>query len=240
MENSPSSISNESTGGAVIEVAVFENLLDEINATAQRIFRDITVEGLNADDILVICSDDKNSRTYFSGLTSILRDLGIKTVNLQNNSFAIQDFFQKDHVTLSTVYKAKGNEAVEVFVMGIDALFHRPDARARNTIFTAMTRAKGWLHISGMGAPAQNFKNEVDKALYFLPKLNFTFPSDEQLRRLKRDLSFDRDEVAAATLDDLEQSMGAEEYKRLLISRLNGLQKKQRPPGTKARPRKVL
>ncbi len=241
LENSPSSISNATTGGTVIEVAVCKDLSEEINLIAAKIQADIQQEGLQPEDILVICADDKNARTYFSALSITLRQLGIKTNNLQSGSFSIQDFFEKDHVTLSTVYKAKGNEAVQVCVIGIDALFYQPNARNRNIIFTAMTRAKGWLHVSGIGEPAGKFKNEIDIALSKLPKLDFTFPSEEQLIRLKRDLSQSQAESAATALDDLEQALNPDEYERLLQARLNELRKKRRTATPiKSRPKKIF
>lgn len=226
-ENSPISISTGKVGSH-INVETFNNLSEEVKATADRIESDITTEGLSPDDILVICADDRNAKGYFSILISELAGRSIKTHNLQDGSYSIQNFTEKDHVTLSTVYKAKGNEAVAVYVIGIDALFHAPNARSRNTIFTAMTRAKGWLCVSGIGTPAKAFKFEVEKAVANVPYLKFTYPDEQQLIRLKRDLSQDGAALAEATMDELERTMSADELEQILKAKLMDLQRKRR------------
>jgi superfamily I DNA and RNA helicase len=230
-ENSPCSISASAGAGPVVTVRQFGSLSDEIKAVTERIVHDIHREGLSAEDILIVCADDRNSRTYFQSLIVALNAHGIRTNNLQEETFALRDFYDKDHVTLSTIYKAKGNEAVEVFVVGIDALFHYPTARNRNTIFTAMTRARGWLHVSGLGEAAARFKEEVDTAIAHLPKLQFVFPSEEQLIRLKRDLSADASEIATAALDEIADGLSPEEYEQVLMRKLKDIRRKRSKGG---------
>lgn len=226
-DNSPTAIT--STGGAnnVITVETFGQFWDEVEAVAGRIFHDVKNEGLSPEDILVISVDDRNARIYFSELTKRLHSLGLKTHNLQSDSYSLRNFTEKDCITLSTVYKAKGNEAVAVYVVGIDALFHSPTARARNIIFTAMTRTKGWLYVSGIGPAALDFKTEVDRAISNLPRLRFPYPSEEQLIRLKRDLSHASAEGAESALDELENSLPPEELEQLLLAKLTRIRKKR-------------
>lgn len=227
-ENSPISLSAAAQTSSLIQVETFADIRDEVETIADKIERDIKVEGLSPDDILVICADDRNAKGYFNVLVSALVTRGVRTHNLQDGSYSIQNFTEKERVTLSTVYKAKGNEAVAVYVVGIDALFRRPDARSRNTIFTAMTRAKGWLWVSGMGPAAEAFKVEVTKAIANVPFLNFVYPDEQQLVRLKRDLSQDGAAVAEATMDELERNLNPEDLEQFLKARLNELQRKRR------------
>ena len=68
-------------------------------------------------------------------------------------------------VTLSTVHRAKGNEAAAVIVTGIDALYPLRDSRTgRNRIFTAFTR-RTWLRVSGVGDVGDFFLRELSVAL---------------------------------------------------------------------------
>lgn len=228
IENSPIIMGEIDGGRSQIRVHTYSNIFDEVNAIADCIQNDITAEGLSADDILVICADDRNSKGYFEVLIKALIDRGIRSHNMQDGSYTIKNFSEKDHVTLSTVYKAKGNEAVAVYVLGIDALFYAPDARSRNTIFTAMTRAKGWLWVSGIGAAAQAFKSEVESAVQNIPYLRFNYPDEQQLVRLKRDLSQDGSTIAEATMDELERNLGPEDLELLLKTKLMDLQKRRR------------
>ena len=66
--------------------------------------------------------------------------------------YGILDFYIAGEITISTVHKAKGNEAYQVYVVGVDAIFNNPDIIHRNRLFTAMTRAKAWVTITGVGS----------------------------------------------------------------------------------------
>lgn len=141
-ENSPSSISQHQTIDQIVSAHTFADLSAEADWVAAQIAADIRDEGVSAEDILVICADDRNAQGYFTVLRAALIPHNISTNNLQDDSFAIRDFQAEGKVTLSTIYKAKGNEAYLVYLMGIDALFHDPNPKNRNRAFTAMSRAK--------------------------------------------------------------------------------------------------
>ena len=193
-ENSPSSISNSNSVDNLVLTRSFKQPSEEVEFVATSIQNDIKDDGVSPEDILVICTDDRNAKRYFQLLTEMLRIASIGVHNMQLDNYGLRDFQSAGKVTLSTVYKAKGNEAYVVYVLGIDALFARPNARQRNIAFTAMTRAKGWLRVTGVGAGATAFGSEIAKAKEHLPDLKFTYPSPEQLLVMKRDLS--RAEVA--------------------------------------------
>ncbi len=131
--------------------------VDEIEGVASDIQHDIN-DGLRPDDILVAVVDDLHAKTYLSDLSEALKKLGIQTHNIHADQYNLQDFQREGFVTLSTVHKAKGNEAYAVYVVGVDALF-TPYAggRSRNILYTAMTRAKGWVKVSGVGPAATEF-----------------------------------------------------------------------------------
>lgn len=61
-------------------------------------------------------------------------------------------FWEKNCVTIAHMNQAKGNEADFVFVVGLDAVAEKAhEINERNALFTAMTRTKGFLHMSGLG-----------------------------------------------------------------------------------------
>jgi len=139
---------------------------------------------------LVEVVDDRSAKQYLASLSATLAKKGIKSNNIHQDVYGIKDFYQKDHVTLSTVHKAKGNEAFMVYVVGVDALFaSSAGPRERNMLFTAMTRAKGWVRISGMGEGARKCKAEVEQSLQNFPFIRFKYPSKEDLRIMQRDLA---------------------------------------------------
>ncbi len=239
-ENSPSSISSSSSASGLIEVNAFGSIEEEVGYVASQIVLDVRNEGLMPEDLLVICADDKNTRGYQRLIAAELRKQQLTINNLQDNDFGLKDFFQRGEVTFSSIYKAKGNEAVVVFVVGVDALFHFPNARNRNTIFTAMTRAKGWLRVSGLGLAAERFKTEVETAKQNLPYLEFTYPEPGQLIKIRRDLSDESVLRMESMLDDLEQQLAPDELEAMLVNKLREVRRKKRSFGTPKTRRKTL
>jgi superfamily I DNA and RNA helicase len=227
-ENSPSSISKDNSINQLIEVQVFSEFSEEIDYVVGQIVKDISEEGVSPEDILVICADDKNIRSYFRNIATELNRHGIACNNLQQDSFGLTDFRAAKKVTLSTVYKAKGNEAFIVFLVGIDALFDRKAAKRRNMVFTAMTRAKGWLRVSGLGTVAERFAKELDKAKEHFPKLQFVYPSSEQLVIMKRDLVTAESGELENVIDRLTEEFSDEDLEDVLSRKLQELRKRKR------------
>jgi superfamily I DNA and RNA helicase len=108
--------------------------------------------------------------------------------------YADPPFFVDDKVTLSTIYRAKGNEAPAVIAVGIDGVTAW-SRNGRNKIFTAFTRAKVWLRVSGVGQAASSFITEIGMALSKMPRLEFVMPDLEQVNFIQRDLTQKQAEV---------------------------------------------
>ncbi|MDH5915107.1 DEAD/DEAH box helicase [Vibrio splendidus] len=162
--------------------------IDEAKHVANQIVNDIKHEGLLPEDILVISVDDRSCAEYFNHLTDALLLHRIPTNNVHANKYSINDFQVPGRVTLSTIHKAKGNEAYSVYVMGCDALCHNLNIRSRNLLFTAMTRTKGWLHLSGYGSSVTKLFNEIDQAKANSPEIHFQYPSETNLQKIRDDL----------------------------------------------------
>lgn len=228
-ENSPSSISNNNSVNQLINFKLAKDFNEEVSYVVDGITKEIREDGVSPEDILVICADDRNSRSYFKAITANLREYKIETNNLQDDTYGIRDFQLKSKVTLSTIYKAKGNEGFIVHLVGIDSIFNSDNARSRNLMFTAMTRAKGWLRISGIGTAGASFKREFDAAVSHLPKLVFTYPKPEELIFMKRDLSQVSEEEVRDAIARLESDMTADELENLYMTRLREIRKSRKP-----------
>jgi superfamily I DNA and RNA helicase len=110
--------------------------------------------------------------------------------NILDNPYTSSRFAVDGMVTLSTVHRAKGNEAAAVIAIGIDALHQlRRGRTGRNRIFAAFTRTKAWLRVSGVGENAAYFLRELSTAVEKCPKLEFMFPDLRQVKMLQRDMS---------------------------------------------------
>jgi len=187
-DNSLQTVSQSFSPGEIVCAKSFESFEDEINDVVRGIQGDIA-DGLRPDDILVVAVDDRNAKSYLNSLADRLSQVNIRSNNIHADPFGVKDFYKDGHITLSTVHKAKGNEAFMVYVVGLDALFaSSAGPRERNMLFTAMTRAKGWVRMSGVGSAASICVAELDKALSEFPRLVFSYPSEEDLKVMKRDL----------------------------------------------------
>jgi len=232
-ENSLMTISRLSTLDEIVHVEAYEKPEKEIESVEKGIKGDLA-EGLRPDDILVIAVDDRNAKYYLRRIDRSLRAIGIRSNNLHSDMFNLRDFQEEGCVTLSTVHKAKGNEAFMVYIVGVDALFRRQDVRLRNMLFTAMTRAKGWVRISGVGGHAQECVEEVREAKKNFPFLKFTYPSEEELKIMKRDLaeSAIRKQVIERKLDEIMElggeDMSPEELRDLWETHLGKYAKKRK------------
>ncbi len=188
-ENSITFISTFYKPEEIIRVEVCQNLEKEIERLVYLIKRDIEVENLNPDDILVITVNDYSAKLVLRKVSKALEEVDIFSNNIHSDPFDTLDFFIKDRVTLSTIHKAKGNEAYSVYIICVDFLFQFPNLIKRNRLFTGITRSKAWVTLMGTGKYAEECRGEIIEALSKYPCLIFKYPDEEEVKRIKRELS---------------------------------------------------
>lgn len=185
VEHTPN-ILNQELGIYTIKVHSFKNYQLECKFIVECITKDIQDEKLRPDDICVICLDSVNINTYYSLLANKLIANGISTFNLVEAPNANKHFFYDNNVTLSTINKAKGNEAGMVYIIGADSVFiNRDNVILRNKLFTAITRTKGWVTITG-GEKITYCLDELKKLEKNEYKLVFTQPSKDTTKTIER------------------------------------------------------
>lgn len=188
LENSPIK-SNELFKEDTVRVELFSDIESECAFVSDRIINDIFKEKLRPDDICVICLDSYNINAYFSRIQKNLNQREIEVFNLLNAPNNNTYFNIENHVTLSTLNKAKGNEMGMVYIVGIDRVFiHKDYIIDRNKLFTAITRSKGWVMITGF-KEASHCKNEMEKLKSNHYKFIFKQPSKNQTKTILRGMS---------------------------------------------------
>jgi superfamily I DNA and RNA helicase len=181
--------------------------------------------GLLPEDIIVIALDDRNSRNYFKRLSSSFALAGIATNNIHADPYSEPPFSIPEKITLSTVYRAKGNEAAVVYVVGVDAVWLRQRSE-RNKLFVAFTRTKAWLRVSGCNGATVAIGQEIDAAAADFPYLRFKMPNLSQMNLIQRDMSektirakqlrlefFKRLRDEGFTDDEIEDFLTGQEFK---------------------------
>ena len=186
----------------IIELFSAQTFDEEIDWIGQKIVDAIKIDKLRPDDITVVCIDDRHNKSYFNRISEYLGQHNIYTHNLSNNYYET-GFIEDQCVTLSTVYKAKGNESAMVFVVGCDVVEPEKDNRTmRNKLFTAFTRAKAWLKISGLRINDSSLVREIQKVKDKNFVLDFVY-KDAPI--IQRDLDFvnEKKAVKRKLLNDL-------------------------------------
>ena len=144
--------------------------------------------GLAPEEILVISLDDRHARAYLATIAEQLALRDIASNNIIADPYNEPPFTISGKVSLSTVYRAKGNEAAVVFAVGVNSIETRTRG-GRNKVFTAFTRTKAWLQVSGLGEPAQRFFEELATAWGKAPDMQFVMPDLAAKSRQFREVS---------------------------------------------------
>lgn len=203
------------------KVFLKEGVDGECQFVADSIIKDLQ-EGLLPEDIMVISLDDVNARDYFNKISSKLIAHDINTYDLLKQPSNNTVFMIEKHITLTTVYRAKGNEAGCVYIVGVDRIFRNKDSiQERNKLFTAITRANAWVTITGVGEGALKFEKEIQKIELNNYQLNFDMPDIHTLRTIQKNLA-KRDAIYNEWIRQIEEK--ADELgidKDILLKELN-------------------
>ena len=118
---------------------------EDVAFVAESIQRDLE-SGLRPEDIAVIVLEP--ARYLFTGVEDRLRTRGIKVLALSDQNK--DQFCRTGHVTVSSIRRAKGNEAYKVYALNLhtagalEAGSPEKEMVARNQVFVALTRTKLW------------------------------------------------------------------------------------------------
>lgn len=184
--NSPLSVA-ELNGYPIIDIFGAKSFEAEVEWVVKCIGSFIS-GGLQPEEVLVIALDDRNARGYLSRVAEKLALEGVSSNNVIADPYNEPPFTISGKVTLSTVYRAKGNEAAAVIAVGIDAVDTRLRG-GRNKIFTAFTRSKAWLRVSGILPVSDPILAELREAIAKSPRIKFIMPDVNEIETIQRGFS---------------------------------------------------
>jgi superfamily I DNA and RNA helicase len=159
----------------------------------EEIMRNINEDELLPEDIIVINPEPTKTRRAVASARSILFSKGINS-SLAGVSGSPDIFFERNTVTFTGIFRAKGNEAAMVYVINAQDCFNSYSpanlARVRNQLFTAITRSKAWVRLLGIGSSMNNLIKEYHEVAKRDYRLEFKYP-DAQTRKNLRIISRD-------------------------------------------------
>lgn len=151
-------------GEPVLEFHTYISRQAELTALAENLMHNIVNDGLNPSrEILVIVLGSTTEAMELEAyVASFLMEQNIDVyipTALHVNDLVPQwphrdpdKFWHDNGVTVSRITRAKGHEADMVYVVGFDHVARNEgDVNYRNQLFVALTRARGWACLSGVG-----------------------------------------------------------------------------------------
>ncbi len=175
---------------------------------AEQIEKNLNEDELQHDDILVVLPDTYRAK---SRAPRLMRELTRRQIpsHLAGVNTSADQIFQPDSVAIAHIFRAKGNEAPMVYA--IDAQYAAADFNAvtrRNKLFTAITRSRAWVRITGYGDQMKLIEDEVEAVKNQEYRLRFTIPTTQRLAQL-RHIHRDRPEGEEAAVRRVTEGVSA-------------------------------
>ncbi|MBD2128269.1 pentapeptide repeat-containing protein [Microcoleus sp. ZQ-A2] len=163
-ENSPNLVP-ELWEGSALEFVAYRSRQEELSALAQNILYNLRHDGLkpSREILVIVLGSGFEAMKLETAVAEFLISQGIdiyipstpdcnvlQTDKQQRNP---NQFWCEGGVTVSRIHRSKGNEAEMVYVVGLDNVAKdESNLQLRNQLFVALTRAKGWVKLSGIGS----------------------------------------------------------------------------------------
>ena len=179
---------------SLIEVIDCCDLDNQIDILIEKIINDLESQHLIDTDLMIIDMDSIGHEENKINLQKVILDKELQNkfnIHLAGAS-SPEDFFRPNSTPISIVYtsinRAKGNEAYQVYIVNAQKCVNTFSVmRDRNSLFTAITRSKGWVTVLGYGLGMDNLKKEFDTIKKNQFKLHFDkYPTDEEIKDLVR------------------------------------------------------
>lgn len=185
-DSSPEFLSRHSSADDLIQFKIFDSEADQARWLATEIKRNVTVDELRPNDIMVVHPDPHTTRKRVGPARQLLFDAKIPTYLAGVD--AHRDVFWPDEpsVVFSTVHRAKGNEAAMVYV--IDAHECQSEynlAHLRNRLFAAVTRSKAWVRVAGVGPSMKLLEAEYRQVAGSGFQLRFRYPTATERKDMR-------------------------------------------------------
>ena len=190
---SPEILESHSPTDDLIEFRKFDTKKEQDLWVSHAIIENLRNEDLRNDDILVINPDPLSTIEAVGPIRALLFKNRIYT-HLVGIDTSPDEFFYRNSVAFTGIYRAKGNEAGMVYVVnaGDYSQKHLNPAIVRNRLFSAITRSKAWVRVLGVGESMDELINEFKQVKKNQFQLRFRYPTEDERKHLNlvnRDMS---------------------------------------------------
>lgn len=169
----------------IMTIKILKNEVEEKSWIAEQIKEDLQ-QGLQPHHILITALSGKKEKQYLESLKQELFNHNIPSFVVGENGNTDQ-FYKQGFVTISNIYRAKGNEAWKVYA----SRFHyatqpseykqETELHKRNEALVALTRSRVWCVVTGLKSP---IFTELEEAKNQFPYLIFPAFNRKSLQRV--------------------------------------------------------
>ena len=187
-DTSPDFLENHSPIDDLIQFRRFDGAADQTAWLVNAIQQDIQSQELRPEDIVVINPNPLSTQKEVGPARQQLFSQGINS-ELAGVSTSADIFSKTGCVTFTGIFRAKGNEAGMVYIINAQDCASGWDKTAtalvRNRLFTAITRSKAWVRVSGIGPNMDTLMREWEALRANEYKLRFKYPTEEEKKQLR-------------------------------------------------------
>lgn len=201
----------------LVQFKKYLNISNEMNEVIKKVMYLINEQKVVPEEIVIINLDTKNSKLQFEYIRQQLDIRGVKAIT-PGYVEPTDSFKEPGYITLSTTFRAKGNEANIVFIINSQRVITDKTYKMRNAMFVSITRSRGWCYISGNGPGIEFLEDEFNSIIQDYPRFIFTFPNEAQIERKMTIIqSSNNVEKADSEIDTL---LSDDAYRALLLERI--------------------
>lgn len=161
---------------------------EQIEFIKNKIVKLVNHRGVAPEEIIIVNLKSTNNRDSMLEIQRSLNLAKIKSV-IPGYIESADVFKPQGFVTITTPFRAKGNEANIVFVINSQQVTNDFSFRMRNAFFVAVTRSQGWCYITGYGDDMLKLEDEISKIKQDFPFFRFKCPSKESISSNKKFLN---------------------------------------------------
>jgi superfamily I DNA and RNA helicase len=173
------------TPGESVQCRSFSSAAEQAEWIAKDINHVLTTEELDSNDILIVIPNSIDAASIGQVIGAQLRRLGHSS-HIVGVTGSRDLVFVEDSVAMCGIYRAKGNEAPLVYVVNAEYGFSGTGlSRRRNMLFTALTRAKAWVRVCGVGPQMNQLCEEIAGIVSDEFELRFKYPTQEEIKMIK-------------------------------------------------------
>lgn len=152
---------------------------------SEQIKNNLEQDELEPSDILVVFPDAYTLGSESAHLVQFLRNKNIDC-HIVGKGTSRNAVFIENSIAITHIHRAKGNEAPMIYAANSHYCYSGIElGKKRNALFTAITRAKAWVRITGVGSSMDEICKEINTTFENNFMLDFKYPTQDELAELE-------------------------------------------------------